>query len=201
MADRATTIRNLEKCSLRLNSIPTLLGRGVILFAVVLVAALVLPSSPRAQSPAQPASEALKPALQPFSFFLGQWDCAGEFTATKKPTAARVAVSPDLDGSWLAFRWDDKTPGLFHALELWGYDKDNRQFTNSIYDNFGGGRLFKSPGWDGDTFIWTSNALAGSAPKERFVIERKSSTSFVISWQVRGPVTDWTTGDQLTCHS
>jgi hypothetical protein len=177
------------------------LARTAFLALPVLLATLLFCSTPRAQSQAQIVPEGLRPELRPFSFFFGQWDCAGEFSATMKPTAARVSASPDLDGSLLVLRWDDKPPGVFHALELWGYDKANRQFTNFIHDNFGGARLFQSPGWDGDTLIWTGGAVGAAQPKERFVIERKSATSFVISWQVRDPVSGWKTGDQLTCHT
>lgn len=185
------------------------LTRAAFLALPAVFAVPFLAAAPRAQSPPQVASNGLQPELQPLSFFLGQWDCAGEFTASKKPTAAFVSVSPDLDGSWIAFRWDDKTPGLFHALELWGFDKNTHEFTNYIHDNFGGVRLFKSPGWvhafkssswDDASFIWTGDAPAGSQRKERFVIQRKPPASFVITWEVSRPGSDWATGDELTCH-
>jgi hypothetical protein len=149
-----------------------------------------------------PAGVAVKAEIEPLSFFIGQWNCEGEFVASKKPIASHIAVVPDLDGSWLTFRWDDKTPNQFHALELWGFDKTTKHFTNFIHDNFGGARLFDSPGWDGDTLIWTGDVLASpSALNQRFVIERKPLTrEFVISWQVRKPDADWTTGDRLTCR-
>lgn len=48
-----------------------------------------------------------------------------------------------MDGSWIAFRWDELAPNPFHALELWGFDKTAKQFTDFIHSNFGGVRLFK----------------------------------------------------------
>lgn len=173
------------------------------LFSVLLALAASLFTAPLAlsQSLASPSSGALKPELQPLSFFIGQWDCAGEFTASKKPIASHISISSDLDGSWLAFRWDDNAPSVFHALELWGFDKSAHHFTNFIHDNFGGVRLFTSPGWGAGTFIWTGDALANPpAASQRFVIERKSAKGFVITWQVRKPPSDWITGDSLTCH-
>jgi hypothetical protein len=149
----------------------------------------------------EPPSSVLGPELQPFASFPGQWSCAGEFTASKKPIAARLVFSADLEGSWLALRWDDDAPNQFHALELWGFDRTAHQFSNSIYDSFGGVRTFESRGWAGDTLIW-SRELPPNQPfvSERFVIERETPGEFVISWEVRKPRADWTTGDRLTCQ-
>jgi hypothetical protein len=153
-----------------------------------------------AQSAAPSAVSSLKSEVEPLSFFLGQWSCEGEFPATKKPISSRVAATASLDGSWLLFRWDDIAPNQFHALEMWGYDKDAKQFTNFIFDNFGPARLFHSPGWESDKLIWTGDALV-SPPNlnQRFLIERKPPNSFVISWQMHKPGADWATGDRLTC--
>jgi hypothetical protein len=154
----------------------------------------------RGQTGDAAASSALKAEMQPLAFFLGEWNCEGEFIASKKPTAAHISTTPDLDGAWVAFRWTDQAPSQFHALELFGYDKGAKHFTNFIHDNFGGVRLFNSPGWEADTFTWTGNALAASAAQsERFVIERKSAKEFVITWETRKVGADWNAGDRLTC--
>jgi hypothetical protein len=161
----------------------------------------IIAASPlNSQTPAPTGSSALKPEIQPLAFFLGEWNCEGEFIASKKPIAAHISTTPDLDGAWIAFRWTDREPSPFHALELFGFDKTAHHFTNFIHDNFGGVRLFNSPGWEGDTFTWTGNALATSAaPSERFVVDRKSAKEFVITWETRKPPADWTAGDRLTC--
>jgi hypothetical protein len=139
-------------------------------------------------------------AIQPLAYFIGQWTCDGHFTSNNQPTSATITASLDLQNSWLSFRWDDKPPSQFHALELWGFNKTSKQFTNFIYDNFGGVRMFTSPGWDGDTLIWLGDALADpNNPNQRFVIARKSSKEFVITWQTHQPQGDWRTGDELTC--
>lgn len=178
-----------------------------ILHAAFLCVLLLLSASvfvvPRAfpQSAATPAPNVLTPQLQPLSFFIGTWDCAGEFTASKKAISSRISVSSELDGSWLAFRWNDNAPNVFHALELWGFEKSAHHFTNFIHDNFGGVRLFTSSGWDADTLIWTGDALANPpAANQRFVIEREPGKSFVITWQTLKPLSDWVTGDKLTCR-
>jgi len=174
---------------------------GWIALLALLSAPLLIVQRINAQAPASPTGSALKVEIEPLSFFLGQWNCECEFVASKKPIASHIAVAPDLDGSWLAFRWDDNAPNQYHALELWGFDKTAKQFTNFTHGNFGGLRLFDSPGWDGDTLIWTGDALTTPPTlNQRFVIERKPNKQFVISWQVRKPEADWVTGDRLTCR-
>lgn len=151
----------------------------------------------------QQSSPTLKPELQSLSYFIGHWSCSGEFPASHKSISSHIAVSPDLDGSWLSFRWDDNPPSQFHALEIWGFDKTERNFTNAIYDNFGGMRIFHSSGWVADELTWGPRDLPANSPiaSEQFVIDRKSKKEFVISWEVRKPQTQqWIVGDQLTCH-
>jgi hypothetical protein len=174
---------------------------GLIALLALLSASLLIAWQISGQTQASPAVSALKVEIEPLSFFVGQWDCDGEFVASKKPIASHIAIAADLDGSWLVFRWDDGPPNQYHALELWGFDKTAKHFTNFTHDNFGGVRLFQSPGWDGDTLIWTGDALTTPITlSQRFVIERKPNKQFIISWQVRKGESDWTTGDRLTCR-
>lgn len=167
--------------------------------AVAAMLTLHAASRTDAQTPASTAP-VLKAELEPLAFFSGRWDCSGEFVASKKPIFARISVTADLDGSWIAFRWDDQAPNPFHALELWGYDKTARRFTNFIHDNFGGVRMFDSPGWDGNALVWTGDKLASPpALNQRFLFERKSPSEFVVSWQVLKSAGEWVIGDRLTC--
>ena len=174
--------------------------RGCI--AALLIAVAIAPPL-HAQS--QHPSSALKPELQSLTYFIGDWSCAGEFPASHKSISSHISISSDLDGSWLSFRWDDGPPSQFHALELWGFDKTERHFTNSIYDNFGGMRIFQSAGWVGDELTWGPRDLAPGAPiaKERFVIDRKSTKEFVISWEIvrKSQAQQWIVGDRLTCRA
>jgi hypothetical protein len=174
---------------------------GLITLLAMLSAPLLVAQQISAQTQASPSASAFKTELVPLSFFIGQWNCEGEFVASKKPIASHIGVSVDLGGSWLVFRWDDNAPNHFQALELWGFDKTSKYFINFIFSNSGGARLFRSLGWDGDTLLWTSDALLTvTTVSERFLIERKPPREFVISWQVRKAEANWTTGDRLTCR-
>ncbi len=167
----------------------------------LLFASLLISAAARAQTSAPDSPPPLNSALESLTYFAGQWNCEGEFVAVKKPIAAHIAVASELGGSWLSFRWDDKTPNRFHALELWGLDKAANHFTNFVHDNFGGVRQFNSTGWEGDRLTWTGNALAiPPAANERFLIERKSPKEFVITYDTRKPQADWSTIDRLTCR-
>jgi hypothetical protein len=76
-----------------------------------------------------------------------------------------------------------------------------KHFTNFIYDNGGGVRLFSSSGWEGDEFVWSRTALTAPLTyDERFAFERKSAKEFVVTWETRKPQADWAGGDRPTCN-
>lgn len=175
------------------------------LLAFIALSVVAVLAAPANKTQDQPQSSALKPELQPLSYFVGHWSCAGEFPASHKPISSRISISPDLDGSWVAFRWDDNLPNQFHALELWGFDKTEHHFTNSIYNNFGGVYLYNSAGWIGDELTWSPRDLPPNSPiaREQYVIDRKSAKEFVISWEIvrnSKAQQQWTVGDRLTCR-
>lgn len=158
-----------------------LISLAVFLSVLICAAPRINPQSPSSQAPS-----ALKPELQPLSFFIGQWSCAGEFPASHKPISSHIVFSPELDGSWLVVRWDDDPPNQFHALELWGFDKTAHHFINSIYNSFYGMYIYQSPGWIGDELTWPRD-LPPDSPivSERYVFDRKSTKEFAVSWEVR----------------
>ena len=169
-------------------------------------ALLALPASSLGQakdsSPvAPPAPHTLTGELEPLAYFEGSWSCDGVFVGSGKPIASNLGFSAELEGAWLTVHSDDVPPNRFHARELWGFDKKAKQFSNFIFDNFGGARLFTSPGWEGDKLIWTGGAIANTAPPDqRFIFQKASPEEMVVSWEVRKPQGDWVVGDRLTCR-
>jgi hypothetical protein len=86
----------------------------------------------------------LKPALQPLTYFLGDWDCSGKFVSSGKGIEAQQHFASDLDGSWILFRHDDKPPLPYHALAEWGWDQNVKEFIMTGQDSAGGLR-FSTP--------------------------------------------------------
>ncbi|MGH9763195.1 MAG: DUF1579 family protein, partial [Blastocatellia bacterium] len=145
------------------------------------------------------SSDGLKPDLASLEPLIGKWSCAGEFTKNRTPIESTIAFAPDLEGSWLQVRHQDKPPNGYVSLEMWGYDKDAKHFVSLIHDNFGGARLFTSPGWSGNTLTLTGDTLmSGKKMLSRFVYEKTDSGSVVVRWEV-GNQGMWKEGDHLTC--
>src|SRR5580700_11054777 len=69
-------------------------------------------------------------------FFAGNWSCTGEFASGKK-IEANVSFTCELDGKWLLYRHNDRAPGPFKALALWGVDQPSRSLVAVMEDNFG----------------------------------------------------------------
>jgi hypothetical protein len=186
---------------------PWLRGKKVVAVIGSLFAALLALSSSSAGQAKDPdpratsAPNTLADELQPLAYFQGSWTCEGVFPSSGKPIASNLDFSSVLEGAWLAVQSDDAPPNRFHARELWGYDKNAKRFRNFIFDNFGGARLFSSPGWDGDKLVWTGDAFANTdPPTQHFIFQKTSPQEFVVSWEVRKPPANWAVGDRLTCR-
>jgi hypothetical protein len=151
------------------------------------------PRSQRAQAPLKEEISSLLPVL-------GLWDWDGTFARTGKQISSSISFAPVLEGAWVRMQQDDRPPNQFHALEMWGFDENAKQFTNFIYDNFGGVRSFTSPGWSGKQLVWTGET-SPQQTRERFIFEQSSGSALVVTWQVRKGEGDWVVGDTLTCHA
>lgn len=172
---------------------------GVIPWKTVTTAldAFLAPAASRMATPAP--TRGLAPSLQPLAFFKGHRQCAGKFVQSGKPISSTEIFTADLDGGWLAMRHEDNRPFNFHALELWGYDKQSRQFNGYFFDNFAGVRHFASPGWEGNRFTWT-NTASTNGTTDRFVFGRNDAASYQVSYAVSRNGKDWTVGDMLSCR-
>ena len=82
---------------------------------------------------------------------------------------------------------------------MWGYDKDAKSFVAIIHDNFGGARLFASPGWIGNALAWTGDTLlGGKKSRQRFTYKTKNLRTLLVKWEVDSGG-NWRVGDELTC--
>ncbi|HEY6330504.1 MAG TPA: MBL fold metallo-hydrolase [Blastocatellia bacterium] len=142
---------------------------------------------------------ALKPEIEVFKPLIGNWTCSGEFNSNHAPISSTISFEPQLDGAWLEVKHKDEPPNRYISQEMWGYDKDGKVFVAVIHDNFGGVRLFSSPGWSGDALTWTGDTLmAGQKLAQRFIYEKAISGNIVVRWQVNKQG-NWIEGDHLTC--
>jgi hypothetical protein len=131
-------------------------------------------------------------------FFAGNWSCTGEFASGKK-IEADVSFTPELDGKWLLYRHNDRPPGPFRALALWGVDQPSGSLVAVMEDNFGNARLFTSNGWkDGSITFGRAAMLDQKISQERFRYDRQSEHSFKMTYE-RSVDGQWKLGDFIVC--
>jgi hypothetical protein len=148
------------------------------------------------------AQPKLKKQLESLQALSGLWHCQGVFPSSGKHIESQIQFTADLDGAWLVVRHDDLPPNVFHALEMWGFDENAKQFVAFIYDNFGGVRKFTSPGWAEQKLLWLGQPSASATATpflERFMFALDASGQLVVNWEVKKGAADWKIGDTLTC--
>lgn len=146
--------------------------------------------------PLAPAYAAPANDLAPLSFFLGSWQCAGQF-AHGKPIRSGETFTAELDGHWLRMRHADAPPNRYAADEWWGYDHATKRFTVTIFDNFGGERRYVSPGWNGAVLTLENTATSGYI--DRFVFHRDDDAHYRFSYARKDDSGGWKLIDELVC--
>jgi hypothetical protein len=129
-------------------------------------------------------------------YFIGTWDCAGDFPSSGKAIASTIRFDRDLAVKGIVKHHDDRPPSIYHATELWVYQSAAATFNGAIADNFGGVREFQSTGWQGDQLTWQST---GVKPAQRFVYRRIDDRTFRLDWDVSPKGAQYVVGDTLTC--
>jgi len=143
----------------------------------------------------------LKTELEALAGFAGRWSCQGVFPSSGKAIESQLVFAPDLEGAWLAVRHDDLPPNRYHALEMWGFDAESKQFVAFIYDNFGGTRKFTSAGWVGKQLVWLGESAKTAPPvTERFRFASQGPNQLLMNYEVKKGSGDWAVGDTLTCR-
>jgi len=132
-------------------------------------------------------------------YFRGHWTCDGHF-ANGKPISSEETFEPWLGGRWLHELHDDHPPHSYHAHSVWGIDAQSQSLTLTIYDNFGGVRLFVGHDWSGPTIEFEPQTTPSHSQRpERFTFVKRPPSAFSLEYAVSGVDGKWLLGDHVDC--
>jgi hypothetical protein len=135
-------------------------------------------------------------------WFVGNWNCVGKQHASPMSPAVsftdKFSFKMVLDGSWLTYHIDQiQGPHKGkRTLIGWGTWDANAKLHIRRDMNLGGSRLdMTTPGWDGDTLVFTGNMIAGDeklSVKQTFKMESDSAydSALVVTGAEGNPV-EW----------
>jgi uncharacterized membrane protein len=170
---------------------------------VVSAAALLLVAS------AALAQQAPKPApeLAQVKYFAGSWSCSGDspagpFGAAHK-TKSDLAIKSDLDGFWYSGTFTEmktaSNPQPVKGAVHIGFDTVGKQIVILTADNFGTWATEMSPGWQGETMVWTGDQMVmGEKATARDTFFKKSDGEFTHKFELNMKG-QWNTIVEETC--
>jgi hypothetical protein len=145
-------------------------------------ALLLVASAALAQSAPKPA-----PEMSQLKYFAGSWTCSGDAPASPfgpaHKTKSSLVLKSGLDGFWYdgmmtEMKTASNTQPVKGMLHL-GYDATAKQYVQLWVDNFGSWSTEMSPGWQGDTMVWTGDQMVmGEKAGARDTFVKKSDTEF-----------------------
>ena len=149
---------------------------------------LLVASSALAQQAPKPA-----PEMSQIKYFAGSWKCTGDapaspFGAAHK-TESSLILKSDLDGFWYSgplaeMKTASNTQPVRGMVHI-GYDATGKQFAMVWVDNFGSWATEMSPGWQGDTMVWTGDMMVmGEKDTARDTYVKKSDTEFTHKFEL-----------------
>ncbi|MEQ1505316.1 MAG: hypothetical protein ABMB14_24000 [Myxococcota bacterium] len=128
--------------------------------------------------------------MDPLAFYVGDWQCdwrdldgAGVETASGQ---VEVRVRPVVDGTWLSV--EVVADGAVVSSELKGWDAAANRYRHVFVWGAGGYGTASSPGWIGDTLVFTVDPADGKRDRhpERMVFHKESDTAFEHRMEVWG---------------
>lgn len=126
--------------------------------------------------------------LNAFTYMQGTWTCHSMLRGKDRPNTytgsiglnGRYVVAHDTAPPFDQFRNDP-----VHSEMYFTYDPQNKKYISTEMDDFGGYGFATSPGWQGDTIVWTDK----SAPDGSVVVTTISKVSDS-EYNLRGTGTD-----------
>jgi hypothetical protein len=95
-----------------------------------------------------------RPDFSSFKFYIGTWACSPN--ANGRPISHTALTTIGFDGMWMIER--DAPPGVRYLT----YDKSIERWVEVGVSRSGGYWIGSSPGWHGDTILFTTKWLDGS---------------------------------------
>ncbi len=127
-----------------------------------------------------------KPDLSAVMYFTGTWTCQQPLRGKVRPDTSTTTM--DLNDRWI--RTNDVAPPFdqYRAVPVnqtsyTTYDPTAKRYVNINVDDFGGYGLAYSPGWTGNTLVWTDKSAADGSVGI-VTITKVSNTEY--NWDFKG---------------
>jgi hypothetical protein len=126
--------------------------------------------------------------------FLLSASCRGQTEASPAgpahETVGQASGSMSQSGFWLQLRYVEKktrdNPLATSSEERWGYDPGLKKFVALLWDSFGGYGMGTSPGWEGDSLIWTGEmSMNGQKLPYRQTFTREKGGAITETWEMQ----------------
>lgn len=129
-------------------------------------------------------------------WFEGNWKCAGKRLAShmgpEAPTKGKYTSKADLNGYWLSMRYEEQkakdNPKPYVSALTVGWDPSKKQLVRTDIDGMGGITHSTSPGWSGDTMVFSGEAMMGPQKAAwKHTITKKGDKEFTSAVEMAGP--------------
>jgi hypothetical protein len=134
------------------------------------------------------------PELAQLKPFVAKAACTGQAEESLFGPAhkiqGQVSATMSPSGFWLQLRYVEKktrdNPLASSAEERWGYDPALKKFVALLWDGFGGYGTGTSPGWEGETLIWTGEVtMNGQKLPYRQTFTREKGGAIAETWEMQ----------------
>lgn len=141
---------------------------ALISIAVVLAAAgsiALAATTPTTES--TPVPKPPKPDFSSMSWLVGTWNCS--FKSARRPSAVTFTQVTTLDpaGYWMITKSNSKGTAWFPwpatTTDMITHDSDPKRWVDILTGDFGAYDASSSPGWNGNTIVWTDNMFKPSS--------------------------------------
>jgi hypothetical protein len=135
---------------------------------LALVAVTLTASAAIAQTiEATPVPAPPKPDFSSLKYFLGSWSCTSKSARRPTPQLSTSVNTLDATGRWLVEKSVNLPTSWFpyksNELDMLTYDPSAKRWVDVETDTLGGYDVSASPGWKGDTMIWTDLTFVPNA--------------------------------------